>query len=400
MARVPSAGEPLGTIFVNLGGPGGSAINSIRNGFRLDEETMARYHLVGFDPRGIGRSSPLECEINLTAGPRPDFSPDDPAEVSALDEQAKALAEACGESDGLLLPHLSTDSVVADLDLLRQAVGDAELHYIGLSYGTMIGLRYAERFPKLVGHMVLDGVVDPSFSLIDLLRQQALAFEQSFVNLDQACGAVLSCPSAGLAATYDRLARRLDETGPEGGVGSAELEIATLIAMYSENLWQRYASALADADRGDSTELGRLHDLYVGGISFAAYLAVSCIDSPSPIGAEGWDAAAAELSELAPRFGAALANEVRSCAHWPTPAVGTPGPVSAPGSKPILVLSTSGDAATPLANAVKVAEMLASSGLVIVDDAGHTAYGKSQCARAAVAEYFDSGVVPSETLQC
>ncbi len=400
LIQVPADGDPLGSIFINLGGPGGSAINSIRNGFRLDDETMAEYNLVGFDPRGIGQSTPLTCTIDLTLGPRPDFSPDDPAEAAALDEQAKDLADACAETDGELLHSLSTESVVADLDLLRQSVGDETLHYVGLSYGTLIGLRYAERFPQLVGHMVLDGVVDPSFTLIDLLRQQAVAFEQSFLQLDAACGSTLVCPDGGLAAAYDRLVERLDDEGPVGGVGSAELEIATLIAMYSEGLWPRYAEALREADQGELGGVERLHDLYVGGISFAAYLAVSCIDSPSPVGIEGWNEVAVELSQLAPRFGATLANELRSCAHWPTPATGQPAPVTAAGSAPILVLSTTGDAATPVDNATKITDILSSAGLVIVDDQGHTAYSKSSCARQAVRDYFATGEVPSGAIRC
>lgn len=400
LIRVPASGKPLGSVFVNLGGPGGSAINSIRNGFSLDDMTMTNYHLVGFDPRGVGRSSPLTCAVDLISAPRPDFSPDSPDELAALDGEAKALADACNSTDASLLPHLDTASVVADLDLLRRSVGDSELHYIGLSYGTLIGLRYAEQFPQLVGRMVLDGVVDPSFTLVDLLRQQAQAFEASFQRLDAECGGTLSCPEGGLIAAFDRLAGSLEQTGPDGGVGTAELEIATLIAMYSNSLWPRYAAALSTAEQGNLDGIERLHDLYMGGISFTAYIAVSCIDSQSPSDPAGWDVLEAELAELAPRFGATLANELRSCAHWPVPASGKPGPVTAAGSKPILVLSTTGDAATPLENAIQVAENLASAGLVVAEDDGHTAYSKSACARQAVSDYFASGVVPSETVVC
>jgi pimeloyl-ACP methyl ester carboxylesterase len=147
---------------------------------------MADYHLVGFDPRGVGASAPLACDIDLTAGPRLDLSPDSEVEWAALDRQARTLAERCDRLDGSRLAQLGTESVVRDLELLRQAVGDPELHYLGLSYGTLIGLRYAERYPRSVGHMVLDGVVDPSFGLADLLRQQADEFERALLAMDDA----------------------------------------------------------------------------------------------------------------------------------------------------------------------------------------------------------------------
>ncbi len=399
LLRVPASEQPKGSILVNPGGPGGSGVNSIRNGFRLDEATMADHHLVGFDPRGIGSSTALRCTIDLTDGPRPDLSPDDEREAELLDRQARALAEQCGRLDGTLLPHLGTDSVIRDLDLLRQAVGDDRLHYFGSSYGTLIGLRYAERYPTLVGRLVLDGVVDPSFSLSDLLRQQAAEFERAFLVLDDACNTTLECPRGGLVAAYDRLRQEL-EPAPDGTVGTTELEVATLIAMYSERLWPRYAAALIAAEEGDPSGIELLHDLYVGGINFATYLAVSCIDSRSPVGPAGWDALAAELSSIAPRFGATLANELRSCAFWPAAPVGRPGPVAGPDGTPILVLSTTGDAATPLVNAANVAATLSSAALVTVNDNGHTAYGANFCVEQIVAHYFDTGELPDGIHRC
>ncbi|MGI9595566.1 MAG: alpha/beta fold hydrolase, partial [Acidimicrobiales bacterium] len=312
LIRIEAPEPAHGSIFVNLGGPGGSAIGAIRAGFDLDEETMSRYHLVGFDPRGIGASAPLRCGVDLTAGPRPDFSPDTDEEAEELDRQAKSLAQDCARLDGELLPHLGTDSVIRDLDLLRQAVGDSELHYFGLSYGTLIGLRYAERYPAVVGHMVLDGVVDPAFSLADLLRQQAGEFDRAFQVIDAGCGTALRCPDGGITASYDRVLQSLEDLGPQGDVGPAELQFATLIAMYSEELWPRYSIALSEAETGNFAAIENLHDLYAGAISFSAYIAVLCIDSQVPIGAEAWDDLATELDELSPRFGSALANEVRS----------------------------------------------------------------------------------------
>ena len=410
LIRIEASGDAVGSIFVNLGGPGGSGVSSVRAGFRLDEETMESYHLVGFDPRGIGQSSPLSCSIDLADGPRPDFSPDDEQERAALDAQAKEFAEQCGRTDAELIAHIGTESVVSDLELLRRAVGDESLNYIGLSYGTVIGLRYAERHPDRGGRMVLDGVVNPTFTLTDLLRQQSTEFERAFETLDAACGTTLACPEGGIISSYDRLLATLEASGTDPGsteaagqvstVGPAELQVAALVSMYSERLWPRLGSALEAAENGDLSQVEQLHDLYVGGASFAAYAAVSCIDSRSPVGPERWDDFAEELTALAPRFGAALANELRTSAYWPVSPTSEPRPVTAQGANPILVVSTTGDAATPLTNAVSVAGVLSSAGLVTVEDEGHTAYGTNFCVERIVADFFATGQVPAETHRC
>ncbi len=400
LIRRPATGTARGSILVNPGGPGSSGINYVRGGFTLDVDTMADHHLIGFDPRGIGASGALRCELDLTAGPRPDFSPDSAEEQAELDDEARALAARCSESDGDLLPHLGTESVVADLDLLRRAVGDEQLNYVGFSYGTLLGLRYAERWPERVGRMVLDGLVDPEFRLPDLLRQQAQEFERAFVVLDAACGPNLPCPDGGMIAGYDAVLEELERNGPSGQVGPAELQVATLVTMYSERLWPQLGEALQAAQAGDLGPVERLHDLYVGGTSYASYAAVSCIDSRSPSGGEAWDAFADELAIAAPRFGAALANELRTCAYWPVTADTQPAPVTAQGAPPILLLSTTGDAATPVANAFTVAESLTDASLVLINDEGHTAYGRSFCVELIVAAYFDSGELPGDVHRC
>ena len=256
----------------------------------------------------------------------------------------------------------------------------------------------------------MDGVVNPTFTLTDLLRQQSTEFERAFETLDAACGTTLACPEGGIISSYDSLLATLEASGTDPGsteaggqastVGPAELQVAALVSMYSERLWPRLGSALEAAENGDLSQVEQLHDLYVGGASFAAYAAVSCIDSRSPVGPERWDDFAEELTELAPRFGAALANELRTCAYWPVSPTSEPRPVTAQGANPILVVSTTGDAATPLTNAISVAGVLSSAGLVTVEDEGHTAYGTNFCVERIVADFFATGQVPAETHRC
>jgi len=400
LIRRPATGERRGAIFVNPGGPGASGVEFVRNGFRLDAETGAAYDLIGFDPRGIGLSAGLACSPDRSEGPLPDFSPNDAEEAAGLDAGAQALAERCEATAGALLLYLDTASVARDLDLARAAVGDEQLHFFGFSFGTLIGQVYADLFPERVGHLVLDGVVDPTASLTELLTQQAAAFERSFLALDDACGVSLACPDGGVVATYDRVLDELERTGPIGQVGPAEFEYAALVTLYSEQLQVPYVDALAKAELGDLSGIEQLSDLFVGGIDFGAYAAVECTDSPRPVGLDAWDEFASELAAIAPRFGATVANELRTCALWPVEARPARDPVTAPGAAPILVIGTTNDPATPLVNAELVAANLERSALVVLEADRHTAYQASGCVQEIVQAYFLDDVLPETTTRC
>lgn len=402
LVRVP-AEDPtrrIGSLFVNPGGPGASGIELVESGFRFDDETMARFDLVGFDPRGIGRSDALACEADLTAGPLPDPDPDTAQERRDLDERARAMADRCAQAEGARLAHLHSWAVARDLDVLRAATGDEALSYYGFSYGTLIGLRYLELFPERAGRVVLDGVVDPTATLAELLAQQAEAFERMFTGeMDRVCAASPSCPKGGLVAAYDQVRNRLED-GPVGEVGPAELATAAVMATYDPGLWDPLNRALTAALAGDVSGLEALSDLYYGSSSFPAYAAVSCTDTPVPAGPEAWDALAVETAAVSPRFGAATVNELRVCAHWPVAAERAPGVVRAEGSGPVLVIGTTGDAATPFESAVAVAEQLGSGHLLTHVGEGHAAYGSSGCVAAVVNGFLVHGRVPAEGARC
>ena len=400
LLKVPASGDRVGSIFVNPGGPGASGIDFVLNGFRLDAETSARYDVIGFDPRGVGASSPVSCQLDRSQGPLPDFSPDNVEEEAALDEAAEDFARSCQELDGALLPHLGTSSVARDLDLLRQAVGDEQLHYFGFSYGTLIGVVYADLFPQRVGHLVLDGVVDPTASLTDLLAQQAEAFELAFVQLDAACSDRLSCPDEGVLATHDQIVAELERTGPVGQMGATEVEAAALLALYNEGLWSPYVAALRRAATGDYSGLESLSDSFLRGVSFASYAAIVCIDSPRPADPAAWDRFADELTLRFARFGATIANELRTCGHWPVAGSEPRAPITAKGAAPLLVIGTTNDPATPLVNAERVAANLDQAGLVVFNGDRHTAYGASDCVKGIVRDYFLDNVVLSDTVNC
>jgi pimeloyl-ACP methyl ester carboxylesterase len=401
LARVPATdgASRLGSVLINPGGPGASGVELVLGGFRLDARTMAHYDLVGFDPRGVGRSEALRCEPDLVSQPLPDPSPDTPAEVDQLDRQARAIAERCAETDGDRLAFLGSDSVARDLDLLREALGDDRLNYYGLSYGTLLGLRYLERFPERAGRIVLDGVVDPEADLAVLLRQQAVAVERVFGEEAAACAQRSDCPPGGLLAAFDE-ALRLVEDAPVDGAGPAEVATAGFLSTYDPGFWQPLARALGDAVAdGDLTMLDRLSDLYHGSAAFAPYAAVTCSDTPVPRGPAAWDALVDELTRASPRFGPALGNELRTCAYWPVSTDRPPRAVRAAGSGPVLVIGTTGDAATPLDNAVRVSRQLANGHLLVHDGAGHTAVG-DPCVDEVVGRFLVDGELPAADERC
>lgn len=400
LVRVRSTGPARGSVFVNPGGPGASGVDFVRSGFRLDADTSHYYHLVGFDPRGSGSSDGLDCSVDLTQGPLADRSPDTPAEIKTLSDSSKQIVSDCGPATNTALPHLTAEAIAKDLDLLRAAVGDSKLHYVGFSYGTLIGLRYAQQFPDRVGHMVLDGVVDPSADLETLLAQQTAAFAAGFETMDAMCGSDLECPNDGLAIGYDQVIQTLEQTGPVGQVGTTEVETAILTSLYDERLWGFAASAIANAQQGDFSDIESLNDLYYAQADFTAYAAVSCADTPHPVGDTEWDAMVERLVQLSPRFGAAIGNELRVCAYWPVAPTESPSDASVDASATFVLIGTSGDAATPLANAKQVASLNPQAALVEVDGDHHTAYNSSACVRDIVRDYLVDNHLPPTTSFC
>lgn len=396
LARVPAAepDERIGALVTNPGGPGASGIDFVAGGNPFaGTELAARFDVVSWDPRGVDRSAPLDCaEEEVDAFLRLDSDPDDAGEQRALDDAAAAVGADCAASHGELLPHVGTDDAAYDLEAIRRAMG-VPLAYVGFSYGTLIGLRYAELFPTGARSIVLDGVVDPTHTLTDLLRGQTVAFER-----------VLTDALGPVADAYDRVAAMVEEapipTDDGRGLGPADLVTGAVLAGYDESYWPVLRQAVTDAEDGDGTVLLELADSYRSLGSYTAYQAVSCADSDHPVGPAAWAAFAAELEAISPRFGASIANEMLPCATWPAPVDSVVGPVVAEGAPPILVIGSTGDPATPVEQAERVAAGLASGSLLVYDGEGHTAYGKDDCIDDAVERYLIDGTTPADGTVC
>ncbi|MFD9123863.1 alpha/beta hydrolase [Kitasatospora sp. NPDC059571] len=418
--QAAGGGQHLGSLLLNPGGPGGSAIEymeAVAAGY--DPGVRAAYDLVGLDPRGVGRSTPVTC---LT-GPRmdaytaTDITPDDQAETDALVAADKEFAAACKDRSGTVLAHVSTVEAARDMDVLRALLGDDKLHYVGKSYGTYLGATYAGLFPGRVGRMVLDGAMDPSLDARAGNRAQAGGFETAWTAFAKDCATHDDCPlghteqqiGQGLTDLFNKLdAAPLPASGGRP-LTEAQATTGVIQAMYAEFLWPQLRTALRSAEAGDGTALLQLSDDYYERSEdgsypnlMAANTAVNCVDLPAPFsGPDQAAAAVADFEKASPHFGRDMAWMALSCAYWPERPTGAPHTVRAAGAAPIVVVGTTRDPATPYAWAQSLAGQLESGRLLTYDGDGHTAYGRrNACVDGAVNTYLLGGDAPAKGTRC
>jgi pimeloyl-ACP methyl ester carboxylesterase len=416
LTRLPAADPDarVGSIVVNPGGPGLSAVDSLQATWsQVLPVVRERFDLVAFDPRGVGGSSPVRCAgtAELDRYFALDPTPDDAAELAALVAGNASLVAGCARGAGRLLGHLSTAEAAEDLERVRVAVGDEQLTYLGFSYGTTIGAAYLERYPDRVRAMVLDSVLPPSLTWEQVLTGQALGF-------DRALAAFLDdCEQAGcdyrrqvdgeLGAAYDRLVARVDAQPLPGdgtrALGPGELVLGVIAALYDRaSGWPALAAGLSAAEQGDGLPLLALADGYLGrgpeGYTNVneANLAVNCSDRPWPDDPAAYVALADRLAERAPRFGRSTALAGLSCATWPAKPADEPDPVTAEDAPPVVVVATTGDPATPYAWSVALADRLRSAVLLTHEGQGHTVYDVDgpTCVVEAVDAYLLELTVP------
>lgn len=445
LIRLPAANPAarIGSLVVNPGGPGGSGVDLVRfAGEFFPPELRASFDLVGFDPRGVMRSTPLRC-FDSPAEWDPWFLPfpfpTTEEQEDAWFEADEFLQEACDERGGRIGDHMSTAQVARDMDRIRAAVGDRRLTYLGYSYGSFLGNVYANLFPQRVRAVVLDGVLDPVAWTTGDPGQADLPFttrlgsaDGSTAGLKQffaACDAAgRDCALSGRAeARFDALARALadkpatirdPETGERFPFTYADLVAVTLGALYSELAWKSFAEfvAVVEAARAPAAlgkSLLRLRsDLglddggeHPGGIEtdyqnfLEALPGVTCTDSENPDAPEAWSKAA----RAAPGYFGAIWTWFSSvCSAWPFEDDDRyVGPWSARTAAPVLLVGNLGDPATPYTNAQRVAGLLPSSRLLTYQGGGHTAVGGlSSCIDAAVIDYLLTVRLPAAGTSC
>ncbi|SEL39923.1 alpha/beta hydrolase [Streptacidiphilus jiangxiensis] len=415
----------LGSLLVNPGGPGGSAVDYAEYAaMTYPSVVRAAYDIVGVDPRGVARSAPVQCltDAQMDAYTAVDTTPTDQSGVDALVAADKSFAQGCQKHSGQLLSHVSTVDSARDMDVLRALLGDEKLHYLGKSYGTFLGATYAGLFPTRVGTMVLDGAMNPSLNAQELNAQQAGGFQVAFDAFAADCvkrpGCALGNGSVPQAdAKLDAFFKSLDAnplpTGDPRKLVEALGMTGVISAMYDPEQWPDLRLALADAiNNGNGKELLALSDNYyerdpTGHYANLMYAnaAVNCLDLPTA--ATGPDQVRQQLpayEKSSPQFGASLAWGGLTCAYWPVAATGSPHVIPAKGAAPILVVGTTRDPATPYAWAQGLAAQLDTGTLLTFVGDGHTAYarnpGGSACIDEAVNRYLLQGTVPPKGTVC
>lgn len=423
--RAPATGDDrVGSLLINPGGPGGSGIDYAQSPGVVSDDVRERFDVVGFDPRGVGESTPIDCldDAELDEFVAADGSPDDDAEIVELQEQVAAFADGCAANSGELLPHIGTADVARDLDVLRAVLGDDELYYLGKSYGTYIGALYAEQFPDRVGRLVLDGAIDPALPGDEVALGQADGFERTLTAFLEFClddddGCPLGESDSEARSTLADLLDVIDAdplpTNDQSRPLTQSLAVLGIVLPLYLTPDQGYpvlSLALREAMADDGTALLALADLYLFRNADGTYdgnqneviYAVNCLDKPDVASVDEVEAGLAQFEAASPIFGAFLGWGGLACADWPvSPASETLAPLSAAGADPILVVGTTGDPATPYEWAESLAAQLESGVLLTFEGTGHTAYlNGSDCIDEAVDAYLIEGTAPDDGLRC
>ncbi|MEU5398481.1 alpha/beta hydrolase [Streptomyces sp. NPDC005963] len=421
-ARAINQEERIGSLIFNFGGPGGSGVATLPSLAPDYAALRSRYDLVSFDPRGVGRSVPVECEDDrqLDVFYAQDATPDDAAEEKAYTNSLKGYANACEENSGSELPHVGTVSAARDMDLMRRVLGDRKLHYFGISYGTELGGVYAHLYPKDVGRAVFDAVVDPTKNAEQSSLGQTEGFQLALTNFAEDCvarGDACLLPGTSAREIQDgivELLRKLDAK-PIAGIGDRKLTQTQATngiaqALYSTEYWELLEQGLDDADGGDGALLLALSDAMNGrsdnghySNTGAANSAINCVDSKERYSVEQTKEKLPEFRAASPVFGDYLGWGLLGCTHWPVPGEWSSPDVSAPGAAPIVVIGNTGDPATPYEGARAMVEALGEGvGVELTyDGQGHGAYNSgNRCVQRAVDGYLLQGTVPASGTVC
>jgi pimeloyl-ACP methyl ester carboxylesterase len=422
LVRVKLAGQTdrIGSLVVNPGGPGASGAQAaIGLALTMPEDVLKRFDLVGFDPRGVGLSTPIQCiptELKdrlVAAEPRPTSDAQLDDAFSLADEVGKDCADKYGDALG----SFNTVATARDMDRIRQSLGDRQLTYLGYSYGTTLGSTYAELFPKNVRALVLDGAVDPDKDPVADAEASAAGFEAGFDAFAQNCiGLIAGCPLGANPRQFvlDLLTQAGTTPIPSAQQGETRTATAGVVmtavqaALYDQDSWPQLAQALATAQKGDSQGVFSLADSYSGRLDdgsysnlFDANIAINCADESTDDGVSKSKVRqlAQEWSQKYPLFGAGSALSLYTCSTWQ--ADRTPLPTrDAAGAAPILVVGNSGDPVTPLPGAVDMAADLDSGVLLTWQGQGHTSYPKTPCVTTAVDSYLIDLTAPQDGLTC
>jgi pimeloyl-ACP methyl ester carboxylesterase len=423
LIRQTAKGAKQGSLLVNPGGPGASGYDFVKDSvnYATDATLQQHFDVVGFDPRGVGRSTAVKCYgpkqmddylYGITPGVR--GSDQWIAENVAV---SKGFGTACSQNSGSLLAHVDTVSAARDLDLLRAVLGDAKLNYLGYSYGTYLGAVYAQLYPGKTGRLVLDGALDPAATNDEVTTVQAKGFESALRAYLKDCLGKKDCPFTGTVDDGMRTIAELlasVEQSPIRNSDGRELGANTLLTaiiypLYDATAWSYLSQMFTSVMKGSAATAFALADGYNNrnddgtykDNSTEAFVAINCLDYTYDADPATMRAQAAQLAAAAPTIGPYMAFGDIGCANWPYTSTVKRGPITAPGAAPILVVGTTNDPATPYVWAQNLAKELESGHLLTYKGEGHTAYNKSNaCVNNTVDGYLVSGTLPPEGKTC
>jgi pimeloyl-ACP methyl ester carboxylesterase len=407
--------KKLGSLIVNPGGPGGSGVDyAYAAEYIFSPAILDGYDIVGFDPRGVSRSAPIRCltDKELDANNNSDSKPDNEKEFKQILIDTKKYVEKCKAKNNYLTSY-STANVARDMDILREALGDKQLNYMGKSYGTYLGTLYAHFFPDKVGRVVLDGAVDPTISNFQQTLTQAIGFDQAFLSFAKDCLTKKNCSlpkgKAAAIAEMQRLfeiaaKKPLPTKDSNRTLSETMMVLGTASAMYdSATGWPKLRKAISQAQDGFGDQFLELADEYTGRQADGSYpnnefdsgAVIDCLDVDEPRTVTQIKRDAEVFADQAPLFGPYLAYGGLTCKYF-----GRTQEESIAQTKtinPIVVIGTTGDPATPYEWAQGLNKLLTNSVLLSLTGEGHTGQGQGNaCIDDQIDDFLLQNTIPAK----
>ena len=434
LKKLPStSSSPRGSVFLNPGGPGGSGISVIESQAELYKsgdlsEVLANYDVIGFDPRGVGQSTPITCwtpedvQAILAGQAEVPFSPLTPGSAADIVTQGSREAAACEEHTEVpeILDHADTRSVARDMDVMRALVGDKDLNYLGYSYGTYLGAVYTELFPDNIGRVVLDSAMDPTMARQDPMEGDAAAGEQSLRTYIESQQGQAGFPLSGttdeavaqLAAFLDGLdANPLTVSDAVAPLDRAKAVNAIgKLVNSSPDKWPLLTEGLSQAmNAHDGTTLKTNAESVSGNSAppttekqvverlrgLKVFSANRCLDFPDTGNEASWDTALASYHHDYPVFHSTLPQTDAFCHGWGHTSKTKAVDVDVEATNPVLVVGILHDPQTPYPWSHALVSRIRNSHLLSVDMYGHVATGKNSCATAKIGDFLVNGTLPS-----
>lgn len=408
VARIASTADTPRLLMMNPGGPGVSGISDLRSGLEYYSTFADTYTIVSFDPRGVGGASPavscLDDAQKAAIFDQPSV-PVTAADTQRRQELSAGIGDECERRFSSVLDHVGTQGVVRDMDAIRAAMGFDTVNYLGYSYGTFVGALYAQTFPERTGRVVLDSVMDPALDYREVRHGQAIGMQASVRAFAEDCLSRSDCPLTGPAdAAVTAIADLIGglDRQPFVGADGRQLSGSRMLALVESSQyqpasgWPALRTALRHAVSGDwpaVVEAAYSPDLMVNPAD-SEYLAVVCTDFATERDPQAPGRLAAQWAAESPLSGGNRAWSLAPCESWPVPPVRKPAAVSPKSGGPFLIMSTTGDPATPLAWAQSLQRQIAGSSLVIAPGPGHLASSQNTCADEALIAFLKQGTLP------